>query len=109
MIVLPSGNLDSISWLSAEIVFYVIDDNGLLQVSSNSTQILNVEVGTVIFDFVGVVAVKTIRDENAVLVKVVKNLICIVLFSSCEYVKLIVLRKLSEEFFSGRSNVEHHF
>ena len=66
-------------------------------------------MSTVIFNLVGVVTVKTIIDENTVLVKVVENLVCIVLFSRCEDIKFIVLRKVSEKFFSARTNIEHHF
>ena len=109
MIVFPGGDLDSISWLSAEVVFDVVNDNCLLQISANSAQIFNIERGTVVFNFVGIVTVKTIRDENTVFVEMIEDLVCIVLFTCCEDIELIVERKLSEEFFSGWTNVEHHF
>ena len=99
MIVLPSGDLDSISWLSAEVIFDVVDNNRLFQISANSAQIFYVELRAIIVDLVGMLTVEAIRYESSVFIEVVEYLICVVLLTCSEYVDFKVEGQLREEFF----------
>ena len=97
---LPSDDLDSVSRLTYEIIFYIVNDNCLLKISSHFAQIFYIELSTIVINLVSVLSIEPIRNDRSILVKVVKNLISIVLLTRSEDIDLVVERQFGEEFFS---------
>ena len=57
---LPSGDLDAISWLTAEVVPDVVDDECLREVSVAPGEVLDVEESSIELDSVRIVPVEAI-------------------------------------------------
>ena len=57
---LPGGNLDAISWLTAEVVSDVVDNECLGEVSVTPGEVLDVEESSVELDSVRIVPVEAI-------------------------------------------------
>ena len=81
---LPCCNLDSVPWLSAEVIFQVVNDDSFAQVATNSTKIFYVENTSVNLYSICIVPVQPVRDDHAIPIEMIKDLICIVLLPCCE-------------------------
>ena len=76
----PSLNLNSIVFLSFEVILDVVNDDGLGQVSANAAQVFHVH--SIIQ--LSVLPVESVFDQVALLVQVVQYEVSVVLRSRCE-------------------------
>ena len=80
----PCCNLYPIPWLSAEVVFKVVNNDCFAEITANSAEIFYVKDTSINLYPVSVVPVKSIRDDLALTIEMVQDLVSVVLLTCCE-------------------------
>ena len=80
----PCCNLYPIPWLSAEVVFKVVNNDCFTEITANSAQIFYVKDTSINLHSICIVSVKSIRNDLALAVEIVQDLVGIVLLACCE-------------------------
>ena len=80
----PCCNLDPIPRLSTEVVFKVVNYDCFAEITANSTKIFYVKDTSINLYSICIVPVQSVRNDLALAVEIVQDLVGIVLLACCE-------------------------